>query len=153
MSFGTAAARPRILITAGVLLVALVVAVVILGAGGNGEGPRKAVRTVRAQLTLERAVQPETGQPELIVSLPERRLNTLETSHGATSVLLRCVDRRGAETIRQRHDWPLQEEVGFSPHVHQPAGPRVLNGVRGCRITGRGVDFTARERGRVRSVR
>lgn len=144
--------NPRILVAVGVLLVAVAV-VVVLVAGGSGEDTDRPLRTTRAQLTLESAVQPESGYPELIVSLPEQRLNTLATSGGARSVLLRCVDKRGDQTIRQKHGWPLQEEVGFFPHVHQPIQPQVLRDLGGCRMTGNGIQFTAQVNGRVPTLR
>lgn len=145
--------NPRVVFGAVVLVVALAVgAVVIIVAGGSEGGGDKPVRTVRAQLTLERSVRPDTGQAELLVSLPEERLNTLETTGGETSVLLRCFDRPGAETIRQQTEWPLLEEVGFPPHIHQPVRPQVLDRVRGCRLTGSGIDFAGRVAGRAPSV-
>ncbi|MGH3992833.1 MAG: hypothetical protein ACRDSN_10275, partial [Pseudonocardiaceae bacterium] len=62
---------------------------------------------------------------------------------------LRCVDRSGRVTIRQRHKWPLVEETGYAPHIHQPAVPEVLDGLRSCRITGPGVAFAGRVAGRL----
>ena len=96
--------------------------------------------------------QREAGYDELVVNLPDRRLNTIETTGGATSVLLRCVDKNGRETIRQRHDWPPLEEYGHpSTHVHQPAAENVLDNLHACRMTGRGINFEGRVRGRLRS--
>ena len=139
---------------AGVLVAAVVVVVVVVVAGGSeGGGGEKPVRTVRAQLTLERFARPDLGGVELLVSLPDERLNTPETTGGETSVLLRCVDRSGAEAIRQQTEWPLLEEVGFPPHIHQPVRPQVLNRVRSCRLTGRGIDFAGRVEGRVPKAR
>ncbi len=123
------------------LLVAVVVAVFATGGSDGGGGP---AGVARASLKLERAVLPETGRPELLVSLPEERLNTLATTGGRTSVLLRCVDRGGAVTVRQRHPWPLLEEVGYPPHVHQPALPKVLAALGGCRMVGNRIDFAGR---------
>ncbi len=154
--------NPRILAAVAVLAVLGVVAVVAFGEGGSDDdtdppvrigGPRplaEPVRTVRSELTLERFVLPTTGQPEeLVVSLPEQRLNVPATTGGATQVLLRCVDRSGAETLRQTVAWPLLEEPGFPPHIHQAIRPDVLDGVRGCRLTGPGIDFRGRVSGRV----
>lgn len=143
--------NPRVLLGAGIFLAALVVGIVVLVTGGSkddsGDGGNQ--RPVRAQLTLERAVDPEAGSPELIVSLREQRLNTLDTTDGEASVLLRCVNKRGGETVRQMHDWPLEEEVGFSPHVHQPIRSEVLDDLRSCRMTGKTIYFTARVKGRI----
>ncbi len=67
---------------------------------GGAVSAGKPVRTVRSELTLERAVLPTTGQPEeLVVSLPEQRLNVPGTTGGETTVLLRCVDEGGAEKL------------------------------------------------------
>ncbi len=119
---------------------------------GGPPPPAKPVRTVRSELTLERFVLPTTGEPEeLVVSLPEQRLNVLETTGGETEVLLRCVDKGGAETLRQLVAWPLLEETGFPPHIHQAIRPDVLDAVRGCRLTGPGIDFEGRVPGRVPS--
>lgn len=152
MSLPVALNNPRVLLAAALAVAALVIGAVVLVAGGSEDADDKPLRTTRAQLTLERGVQPDTGYPELVVSLPEQRLNTTATTGGATSVLLRCVDKRGDEAIRQKHGWPLQEEVGFSPHVHQPVGPKVLKSLRACRMTGTGVDFNVRVRGEIPSI-
>ena len=132
---------PRVLFGRVVLLSALVAG----SCGGGTDSPSgdtdRPDRAVRAELTLERAGPPTTAQPELLVSLPDARLNNLRTSGGETSVLLRCVDKAGRVTIRQNHEWPLLEELGFAPHVHQPATPEVLDSLRSCRLTGNGIDF------------
>lgn len=145
-----AVSNPRILVATGVVLAALIAVVVAAGGSGDGE---TAGKPVRAKLTLERAVQPEAGNVELVVSLPDRRLNSPDTTGGATSVLLRCADRNGRVTIRQRHKWPLVEETGYPPHIHQPAVPEVLDGLRSCRITGPGVAFAGRVAGRLPTLR
>ena len=117
---------------------------------GGSVSAEKSFRTVRSELTLERAVLPTTGQPEeLVVSLPEQRLNVPETTGGETRVLLRCVDKGGAEKLRQMVRWPLLEEPGYPPHIHQPVRPDVLESVRSCRLTGTGIDFEGRVPGRV----
>jgi len=136
---------------AGVVsLVALggVVVAVFVGGGSEGDSQRP-LPTVRSELTLERFVVPTTGQPELLVSLPDRRLNSPETTGGEPSVLLRCVDRSGALKIREQTAWPLLEEAGYPPHIHQLARPDVLDVVRGCRLTGPGIAFAGRVAGRL----
>ncbi len=156
--------NPRVLVAVAVLAVLGLVAGVAFMAGGSqddtdptvGAGgpppPAKPVRTVRSELTLERFVLPTTGQPEeLVVSLPEQRLNVLETTGGETEVLLRCVDKGGTEKLRQMVAWPLLEETGLPPHTHQAIRPDVLDAVRGCRLTGPGIDFEGRVPGRVPS--
>lgn len=59
------------------------------------------------------------------------------------------MDERGAVNIRQKIAWPLLEEAGYPPHIHQLVRPEVLAGVRGCCLTGRGIDFAGRVPGRV----
>ena len=149
-------AHPRILLAGGVALTPVVVGIVLATSGTDGsdrtrparpaagEAPvQRPVRTVRAKLTLERAeVQPDYD--ELLVSLPDERLNSLETSGGATSVSLTCVGREGEISVRQRHPWPLVVEEGYPPHIHQPARPDTLAGLRRCRLTGPGIDFVGR---------
>ena len=94
--------NPRVLVAVAVLVVLSVLAVVFVAGGPEKEATgvavradsaartEKPVRTVRSELTLERAVLPTTGQPEeLVVSLPEQRLNVPETTGGETTVLLR----------------------------------------------------------------
>lgn len=142
-------ARARIVAAVAVAAIVAVAAAILVG-GGSGDGAGEPSRTVRSQLTLERSVLPTTGRPEeLVVSLPDQRLNVPETTRGATSVLLRCVDGAGAERLRERTAWPLLEEPGYPPHIHQPIRPDVLDAVRGCRLTGPGIDFAGRVPGRV----
>jgi hypothetical protein len=142
--------HPRVVLGAVVLVVALAVGAVVVLVAGDSEGGGD--KPVRAQLTLQRSVRPDTGQAELLVSLPEERLNTLDTTGGETSVLLRCFDQPGAQTLRQQTEWPLLEEVGFPPHIHQPVPPQVLDRIRGCRLTGNGINFAGRVTGRAPSV-
>ena len=140
---------PRPLIAAAVALVVIVVAVIVVAAGGSDDGGDEPPRTVRSRLTLEQFVQPDTGAPELLITLPDKRLNSLDTTGGEKSVLLRCVDARGREAIRTKTMWPLLEEYGYPlPHIHQLARQRVIDGIRTCRLTGTGIDFTGRVSGR-----
>lgn len=142
--------NPRALLAVIVLLAVLAaVAVAVFVGGGSEGGSEGRLRTVGSELTLERFVVPTTGQPELLVSLPDRRLNAPQTTGGETSVLLRCFDRSGALKIRQQTAWPLLEEVGYPPHIHQLARPDVLDVVRACRLTGPGIDFGGRVPGRL----
>ncbi len=140
------------LLAGGIVLVAVLVAIIVTSdgsgpaAGEDGAGAtigrqdRAVDRPVREELTLER-VQLEPGDEELIVSLPDERLNNLQTTGGATSVLLTCIDEDGRVSVRERHPWPLVVEAGYPPHVHQPARPELLDSLRRCRLTGRGIDF------------
>ena len=140
---------PRLLIAAGVALVVVVVAVVALTAGGSDDGGDEPPRMVRSKLTLEQFVQPDTGAAELLITLPDKRLNSPDTTGGEKSVLLRCADERGREAIRTKTMWPLLEEYGYPlPHIHQLARQRVIDTIRSCRLTGTGIDFTGRVSGR-----
>ena len=139
----------RILVAAAVGVAAVAGLVIVLAGGSDGDDAAEApLPTQRATLTLERAEHP-AGYEELIVSLPDERLNTPETTGGETSVLLTCTDDRGRVTIRQRQPWPLQIEAGFAPHAHQPAKPEVLDSLRRCTLTGKGIDFEGRVSGRL----
>jgi len=141
------------------MLAALVVGVILAaggsGGGGSGGKPERGSggKPVRAKLILERGVQPESGYEEVIVSLPSQRLNNPGTTGGATSVLLRCFDKHDRMTIHQRHHWPLVEERGYPPHIHQPAVAKVLNGLGSCRLTGPGIDFAGRVAGRLPPIK
>jgi len=160
--------NPRVILAA-VAAVGCVVVVLLVALGGRDSGDRGTVaggptttvtepgaesglppvpaRKARAGLTLERADGP--GYEELLVSLPDERMNTAETNAGATMVLLTCDDRSGRQTLLQEHAWPLVVEEGFPPHVHRPARPNVLDTLRSCRLEGRGIDFSGRVEGRL----
>lgn len=139
----SAVGNPRLLLAAGTLIAVVVLGVVLLSGAGGGAADEDAgaVRATRASLTLERAARPDTGAQELVVSLPEAQLNTLETTGGESSVLLRCLDSGGEVVLRRQVDWPLLEEPAFAPHTHEAAGPQVLDSIRRCRLTGPGIDF------------
>ena len=127
----------------------LALALAACGSGGGGTSGKPA----HVNLTLERAVQPEAGYEEVIVSLPNQRLNNLGTTGGAKSVLLRCFAKNGRMTIHQRHPWPLVVEPGYPPHIHQPALAKVLDTLGRCRLTGPGVDFAGRVAGRLPPIK
>jgi hypothetical protein len=139
--------NPRVRIAVAVAAVVMIVVVGVVAAGGSGDdGPTGPAHT---KLILERYLAP-TGQLELLVSMEDAELNTLETTGGETSVLLRCFNRSGAENVREKAEWPLVEEAGYPiPHLHQPLRPKVLNAVRDCRLTGHGIAFEGRSAGPV----
>ena len=143
--------NPRALLAAGVVVLAVVAAVVLLTVtGGDSDGEEEGPpRPVRASLTLEQFTRPDTGEPELLVSLATPQLNTLETTGGESVVVLECSDGAGATIIRRPTEWPLEEEVGFLPHIHQPASRKQLDSVRACTLTGPGIDFEGRVAGRL----
>lgn len=138
------ARNPRLLLAAGVAAAVLLGVVLLIVAGsGSDDETGAAKRVTRATLTLERAIRPDNGRQELLVSLPGPQLNTPDINHGSTVVGLRCVDASGADVIRRQVDWPLIEEPGFPPHIHHPATPRTLERIRRCTLTGTGIAFTA----------
>jgi hypothetical protein len=163
--------NPRVLLAAAVAGVAalVVVLVVVLGGGdsggdgtvagaANGTATTPAGATApkllpvpaekaRVKLKLERAQGP--GYEELLVSLPDERMNTPETNANAPTALLTCVDRSGRRTVHGEHPWPLVVEEGYPPHIHQPALPKVLDTVRRCRLQGRGIDFSGSVKNRL----
>ena len=142
------ARNPRILFAAAAVAAAAAAGVALAVATGGSDdeepGGATAARVVRAQLALERFRRPDTGEFELLVSLTQPRLNTLDVTGGAQAVLLRCVDLAGAEAVAQQIQWPLLEEAGYPPHAHQPLDRRVVGRIRSCRMTGPGIDFRGR---------
>jgi hypothetical protein len=152
--------NPRVLLAAGIVVVAAVLAVLLLpGAGGDtereGEGrpartaPPPVLTVVRAKLKLEQFERADTGQLELLVSLPSPRLNSVALTGGEARVELSCFERGGKLAIRQPIGWPLVEEPGYPPHIHQPAGKHLLAAIRRCRLAGPGMDFEGRVAGRL----
>ncbi len=142
--------NPRALLAAAVVIVAVVLGVAVLpGLGGNAGDTNGAVRVVRATLTLEEAEAPDSGRRELLVTLPGTRLNRLELTGGTPVVWLRCFDGSGGLAVRRPIDWPLRKEEGSPPHIHHPAGRRLLDRIRRCRLTGPGIVFEGRVTGRL----
>ncbi len=129
---------------------AVAVGAVLLVVGGLWGDGAEARRVMRAELTLEQFVHPDTGGIELVVSLREARLNTPDVTGGETSVMLRCVDENREVVIGRRTEWPLLEEYGYPfPHIHQPLAPGPLGRIRACRLMGPGLDFEGRVSGRL----
>jgi hypothetical protein len=163
--------NPRVLLAAAVVVTAAVLAAVLLpGAGGGSPGNNTTASTgkttgqgvssanpgvdpplhiVHAKLTLEQFKRLDTGKRELLVSLPGSQLNSEDLTGGTAVVWLRCFDGSGTMIVRQPYDWPLLEEAGYPPHMHQPATARMLRTVRNCRLTGPGIRFEGRVTGRL----
>ncbi|MFP5361199.1 MAG: hypothetical protein ACLGI5_00545 [Thermoleophilia bacterium] len=134
--------NPRVLLAGGVALVALaIVAGLSLTTGGSSDERDRTPSILRARLTLEKLTAPGATAPELLVSLADPELNTADVTGGARVVSLRCFDDSGSVAIRRVVDWPLIEEPGYLPHIHQPASQRLLASIRACRLTGPGIDF------------
>jgi hypothetical protein len=152
--------NPRLLVAAGVVLVAVVAGVLLLtGADGDAPAPTAStatqaeppepLRTVRAKLTLEQTVQGDSDVRELLVSLPGPQFNTPEVARGAATVSLRCFDRDGDAVFEEPVNWPLPEEAGYPPHIHRPSFARELAAIRRCRVTAPGIDYEGRVSGRL----
>ncbi|MGH2946129.1 MAG: hypothetical protein ACRDPC_07720 [Solirubrobacteraceae bacterium] len=78
-----------------------------------------------------------TGAPELLVSLADKDLNTLNTTKGKTTVRLECVDREGHVVLDAEHRWPLLLERGYDyPHAHQVASLEKVQQADRCRLGG-----------------
>ena len=74
------------------------------------------------KLTVERWFNDQTNAPELLVSLREDDLNTLETTNGKRAVRIECRGRDGETVLVARQKWPLLLERGYDyPHAHQEA--------------------------------
>ena len=138
--------NPRALLAVGVVVVTVLAGVVLLTVVGGDSGDERdgPQRPVRAALTLEQFDRPDTRERELLVSLSAPQLNTLEVTGGERVVLLQCSDHTGATIIRRPSEWPLLEEEGFLPHIHQPASRQQLDSIRACTLTGPGIDFAGR---------
>jgi hypothetical protein len=149
---------PRLLMAAGVLVAVLAGGALLLTSAGGTSSRREAqfpgaARTqsplpvVRSRLTLEKSDQRATGT-ELLISLPNMRLNTLTTTGGQRSVALTCFSATGARAFNVAQAWPLMEEFGYPfPHLHVPVGRHLLDTIRRCRLTGPGIDFEGRVQG------
>lgn len=136
------------LLAVGVAVLSLVVGIVVVPSLVGDAGDKNAShRVTRAPLTLQQFRRLDTGVLELLVSLPGRQLNTLDVTGGGRLVWLRCFDARGALAIRAPVDWPLLEEPGYRPHIHQAASRAVLDRVRRCRLTGPGILFEGQTTG------
>jgi hypothetical protein len=95
-------------------LIAAIIAVPLIAwtAFSGGDDP---------DLIVERWIGVE-GTPELLISLGDETLNTLETTNGQRVVRLECVGRDGRLVIDATKKWPFVDEPGYEyPHAHQPA--------------------------------
>ena len=78
------------------------------------------------------------GVPEIVIYLEDPDLNTPETSGGAESVAIECMDRGGAVVFRGRENWPFSDTDGgiFDPHVHVRVDQAILGLIDRCRLKG-----------------
>lgn len=95
-------------------------------------------------LIVERVADGLNGGPELLVSLGEDDLNTLETTAGKKFVRVECVGREGQVVLDVNKKWPFLDEAGYDyPHAHQPASRKELQLVDRCRLRGTRVRLEA----------
>jgi hypothetical protein len=102
------------------------------------------------RLFVERAIG-LTGAPELIVSLGDDDLNTLETTNGKRAVRVECLGRRGQVVVNAKQRWPFIYEKGYEyPHVHQAASRDQVRRADRCRVRGTRVRLEADVEGALR---
>ncbi|MGH3029295.1 MAG: hypothetical protein ACRDNE_00735 [Gaiellaceae bacterium] len=91
----------------------------------------------------------DAGAPELIISLGEKDVNTLETTDGKRTVRVECVGRDGQVVLDAKQRWPfIDSEPGYdSPHAHQAASREQLQRADRCRIRGTRVHLEANVKG------
>lgn len=90
-----------------------------------------------AELRVESLTVPG-GPPEIVVSLPSNGVNDTQTTGGAPSVGLECLNATGEVEFRVEHVFPFTDtdEGTAPPHVHQRVTPQQLAAVERCRLDG-----------------
>ena len=89
-----------------------------------------------------------SGTPELLISLGEEDLNTVETTDGRRAVRVECVDREGQVILDSEQEWPFVKEAGYEyPHAHQEATREALQRADRCRLRGTRVRLEAEVEG------
>jgi hypothetical protein len=95
-------------------------------------------------LMVERFKNVTTDAPELLISLGDEELNTLETTGGKKSVRIECTGRQGQRVLTARQKWPFIRERGYEyPHAHQAATPEQVQRADECRVQGTRVILEA----------
>jgi hypothetical protein len=102
-------------------------------------------------LVVERGTS-VSGAPELIVSLVDKRLNTLRTTSGGTRVRLVCRDGNGHVVLEAGHKWPFViRDAGYDyPHLHHPASADRVERAARCQLRGTRVRLEAAVEGILR---
>jgi hypothetical protein len=122
-------AASRTPLVALVVLIAISVPVVALLVSRDGGAARE---RPAPGLRLE-------GAPgELILYVPDVRLNKTATADGARQVTLQCLDRDGVVTFSAPQAWPfLDTDAGtLDPHIHVSMPPEALDSIARCRLEG-----------------
>jgi len=94
-------------------------------------------------LVIETYPGTSRGMVEFVVALPNEELNTPETTDGAPTVGLECVDAEGRVEFRVDHPFPFSDTDGGlePPHVHQRVGTDQLAAIESCRLDGTTVEL------------
>jgi hypothetical protein len=134
-------ARLRALAPKGVIFVVIAAPLLAWAAASHRGGGRE-------KLVVERWVNPAGGL-ELIFSLADGGLNTLETTDGRRAVRVACFDRDGRVVLDAVKRWPfLNNESGYDyPHVHQGATREQLQQADRCELRGTRVRLEADVKG------
>lgn len=140
LSPATTRARLRALMPKVVVLMVIAAPLVAWAAASRGGGGEK--------LIVERWVSP-AGALELIVSLTDEGMNTLETTDGRRAVRVECFDRDGQVVLDAEQRWPfLVNETGYDyPHIHQAATREQLQQANRCELRGTRVRLDAEVKG------
>ena len=128
--------RLRTVGLAGVLAAVVLVPLAIWGVTSLAEEESDA-------LVVETYPGPSRGMVELVVALPDEELNTTETTDGAPTVGVECVDAEGRVEFRVDHPFPFSDTDGGlePPHVHQRVGSDQLAAIESCRLDGTTVEL------------
>ena len=132
-----AAPAVRLKAVAPLALIAAVVAVplVLWTASSGGED--------EFDLKVERFTS-TTGAPELLVSLGDEVLNTVEGTGGERTVRIECTGRDGKRLLEGEQKWPFIRERGYEfAHAHQAATPEEVQRADRCRVVGTRVTLEA----------
>jgi hypothetical protein len=140
LSPGSTRARLRALAPKVLILVIIAAPLVAWAAASQRGGGEK--------LIVERWVNP-AGAVQLIVSLADEGMNTLETTDGRRAVRIECFDRDGRVVLDAEQRWPFRvNEAGYDyPHVHQAATREQLQQADRCELRGTRVRLEADVKG------
>jgi hypothetical protein len=120
------ALKLRSIAPAGLIAAIIATPLIVWTASSGGDDEKS--------LVVERWTN-DSGDPELIVSLTEEDLNTLETTDGKRTVSLRCLGRQGQTVLDTTPKWPFINEAGYEyPHAHQPATAEQVQRADSCRL-------------------
>jgi hypothetical protein len=138
-----ARARVKLRAAAPMAFTAVIIAAPLLAwaasSGGDDDKP----------LIVERSTSVD-GAPEILVSLEDDELNSLETTRGKRAIRVQCLADDGEVVVDGRQRWPFVEEPGFdAPHAHQPASREQLRRTERCRLQGTRARLEAEIRGPV----